>query len=479
MTSIYNVIAGRRVAPSGPASYQRENPSKPTTQLADYPLSGSANVDDAVSAAKDAFSAWRAISVIQRGTILRRAAELLRAELPRFADLLMLEIAKTRPEAEGEASAAANLLELYGHEAYRFGGETRGSTQAGTHLYTERRPHGVVGLISPWNYPLSIPVWKIAPALLCGNTAVWKPSLQHPLMSMAVIDLFERAGLPPGVVNLVHGDGEVAGQRIVDHPDVVAISFTGSRAVGDHIYAAASQRHARVSCEMGGKNALVVMPDADMQLAARCAVNGGLSFGGQKCTGTDLVMVHKNARGAFVPALTEAAAQLSIGDVFAKDTFYGPQVDLAQYRRVQERLHEASAGGARFLTGEPGEERPDRVIPPVIVDDCDMQSQLAQEEIFGPVMGLVTCDSLDQAIDYVNRSPYGLSASICTIRLDDAFRFADGVETGLAYVNRPTSGAEFHMPFGGVKASGHGMTEQGLKVLEFYSHWRTVAMQFS
>lgn len=479
MTEIENFIGGQFVQPGGDARYTRTNPSRPDQTLVEYRLSGKTDVGAAVDAAQAALTSWARTPVTRRGAILRSAAAILRTRLSGYADLLQQEIAKTRGEAEGEVHAAANLFELYGNEANRYGGETLGSQNPSTHLYTERRPLGVVGLITPWNYPISIPAWKLAPALLCGNTVVWKPSLQHPRCSMAVIDLLREAGLPDGVVNLVHGDGLPVGQAIVDHPGIEAISFTGSKATGDRIYADAGARQARVSCEMGGKNALVVLPDADMAHAAQCAINGGLSYGGQKCTGTDLVIVQKDARETFLPLLLEEIGKLGIGDVFDEDTFFGPQVDRAQFERVAGRLERAEREGASFLCGREGID-PDRlIIPPTLLADVDPASDIAQEEIFGPVMAVLDCDSLDDAIEIANSTPYGFSASVCTNDLNAAFRFVDGVRTGLAYVNRPTSGAEFHAPFGGVKASGHGLTEQGLKVLEFYSHWRTVAMQFA
>lgn len=478
MMEIQNFIAGRYVSPSGEKFCIRADPSAPDRTLYEYRLSDASDVEEAVLAAKNAFDDWRRTPVTARGAILRNAATILRNDSGKYADLLQSEIAKTRMEAEGEVNAAANLFELYGNEANRYGGETLGSQNPATHLYTERRPLGVVGLITPWNYPISIPAWKIGPALLCGNTAVWKPSLQHPLSSMAVIDLLCEVGLPDGVVNLVHGDGIPVGQAIVDHKEIEAISFTGSRRTGDGIYKDACARYARVSCEMGGKNALIVLPDAEIENAIKCVINGGLSYGGQKCTGTDLVIVHREIHKRFTTALVEAVKHLKTGNIYDADTFYGPQVDHAQFDRVVSRLQEAGDQGFDFLTGKDGPNRDNLIIPPTVIDAVDPESDLAREEIFGPVLSLLSCDDLEHAIELANATPYGLSASLCTRDLGAAFHFVDEVRTGLAYINRPTSGAEFHAPFGGIKGSGHGLTEQGLKVLEFYSYWRTVAMQF-
>lgn len=473
---IANVVGGEARRPRGERSYVRENPARSSETLATYALASPADVDDAVEAARGAFRDWRRTPPLARGTVLRRAAVLLRERLNALADLMQTEIGKIRAEAEGELQAAANLLDLYAGESSRFGGEALQAAEAHTHLYTERRPLGVCGLITPWNYPVSIPVWKIAPALLCGDTVVWKPALQHPRLSQAVAALFSEAGAPPGVVNLVHGDGPDVGQAIVDHPDVAAISFTGSREVGHAVYRNASRRHARASCEMGGKNALVVMPDADPQLAVECAFAGGMDFGGQKCTGTDRLFVHDEVREPFVQSLHQRLGALVVGDPRRDGVHYGPLIDGLQAERVEAMLARAAEAGANV---ERGAAPPDggHYLAPALVLDADPHSEIACDEIFGPALVVSGFNDLDAAIDAVNATEYGLSASICTTSLSAAHRFVDGAETGLAYVNRPTSGAEFHAPFGGIKASGLGVSEQGLKVLEFYSRWRTVAMR--
>ncbi len=479
MTSdIANIIDGARRAPTGKSRYRRLSPVDGTEVLAEYPLSTAADVEAAVDAARRVARSFANSQATWRGEILAGAARLLRERQDEAASLLIREIGKTRTEAKGETLAAIRLLEFYGNEAFRYGGELLSSARPDNHLFTRRRPLGVCGLVTPWNYPLSIPAWKLGPALLCGNTTVFKPSLQHPLSSQLIVEVLESAGLPPGVVNLVHGDGEVAGAAIVDHPDVAAVSFTGSRAVGESIYRSVNGRLGRASCEMGGKNALVVLADADLDVAVECAVDGGLSFAGQKCTGTDRVIVERAILDEFADKLVERVSTLVAGDLADDNVFVSPLVDDHQLRRVESIVSEGIAQGAELICGgAPSAIESGYYFPPTVLANINPDSRIAHDEVFGPVLALYPADDLDSAITQVNDTSYGLSASICTRSLSHAHRFVDAVATGLAYVNRPTSGAEFHAPFGGIRGSGLGPTEQGRKVLEFYSHWQTVAMR--
>lgn len=478
LARVPNVVAGERRPPGSDRTYRRLDPMRIREVLAHYPLSTTADVDGAVDAARQAFDGWRRLPTNERGRVLRRTGAVLARRLPEITDLLVREIGKTRPEAEGEVRAAIELFDFYGGESLRFGGEVLPATRPDTHLYTERRPIGVAGLITPWNYPVSIPAWKIGPALLCGNTVVWKPALQHPACSLFVMEALEAAGLPPGVVNLLHGDGDI-GAAIVAHAAVAAVSFTGSRRAGEAVYRRAAGRLARASCEMGGKNALVVLADADLDRAVRCAIDGGLSFGGQKCTGTGRIIVERGVRDEFRTRLLRGVERLRVGDPADASTDIGPLVDEAQFERVGARLARGLRDGARLLTPRLSAPEGSYLMAPAVLDGVAPASELAREEVFGPVLCLMDAEDLDHAIALVNDSEYGLSASVCTRSLTAAHRFVDRVETGLAYVNRPTSGAEFNAPFGGVRGSGLGPTEQGLKVLEFYSHWRTVAMHLA
>lgn len=475
---IANVIDGARVTPSGTSRYCRLNPVDGAEVLADYPLSAQADVESAVDAARRAARSFASSQVTWRGEILAGAARELRKRQDEAESLLIREIGKTRAEARGETLAAIKLLDFYGNEAYRYGGDLLSSTRPDNHLFTRRRPLGVCGLITPWNYPLSIPAWKLGPALLCGNAVVFKPSLQHPLSSQLIVETLEAAGLPPGVVNLVHGDGEVAGVAIAGHPEVDAVSFTGSRAVGESIYRRVNGRLARASCEMGGKNALVVLDDADLDVAVECAVDGGLSFAGQKCTGTDRVIVDRAVYDKFARLLADRVLTLATGDLADDGVFVSPLVDEDQFRRVGSIVSEGIAEGAEVICGgAPADTGSGYFFSPTVLGNISRESRIARDEVFGPVLALYPTDDLDSAIVEVNDTSYGLSASVCTRSLSRAHCFVDSVATGLAYVNRPTSGAEFHAPFGGIRGSGLGPTEQGRKVLEFYSHWQTVAMR--
>lgn len=475
---IHNFIGGRESRPRGSAVHRCINPSDLDDVIGEYPLSCTGDVDAAVAAAEAARRDWARTSAARRGALLTEAARHLLSDLDAIAAVTAREIGKPVVEARGEALVAARILEFYGAEGLRFGGETLPSTRERVHMYTERRPLGIVGLITPWNYPLSIPAWKIGPALLAGNTAVWKPSLQHPQSSHIVLSALRAAGVPDGVINLVHGDGPDIGDTLVRHPGVAGLSFTGSRPVGEAIYRAGSQRLARVSCEMGGKNPLLVLADADLDVAVDLAVEGAFRYAGQKCTGTGRVIVDARRMAEFRARLAARCETLPMGDARREDVFLGPVVDAQQFARVSGFIRDAIATGARLVHGrERTVAEGGYYIAPTVLDGIGPDARIVREEVFGPVLVLQEAADFDAAIELANRTEYGLSASVCTRSLALAHEAIERLETGIVYVNLATAGAEYHAPFGGIKGSGLGPTEQGLKVLEFYSHWRAVSVR--
>ena len=476
---VKNVIGGKRCTPGGSRTYKCLNPSNVEDVIANYTLSSPDDVTSAVQSARNTLPQWSRMTPVLRGEYLTKAAAVIRENLKPMAAAMSREIGKPVKDAEAEVLVGAKLLEFYGSEGLRYGGESLPSANGKVHMFTQRRPVGVVGLITPWNFPVSIPAWKLGPALLCGNTVVWKPALQNPACTMAIIEAFESSGILGGVINLVHGDGPDVGQAVVDHQDVAAISFTGSRAVGSEVYRRGSSRLARVSCEMGGKNPIVVLADADIDLATDLTIQGGFGFAGQKCTATSRAIVDRAVKHEFSDLLVEKAGKLVMGDAARDDIDLGPVVDERQFDRVRAMIEGGLAQGAKALCGGTEVRNTEGYyVAPTVFDRVDPSMTIAQEEIFGPVLSLFEVEGLAQGLALANQTPYGLSASICTSDLERAYEFIDEIEAGVIGVNRPTAGSEYQAPFGGVKGSGLGPTEQGLKVLDYYSHWRTVNLQF-
>lgn len=478
-THVANLIAGRRVAPAGSERYRGINPARLDEVLSDYAFSTATDVEEAVAAAAGAKRTWRETSAIMRGEIVAKAGQIIRGRAKELGALMTREMGKPIGEAIAEVDYAGKVLQFYAAEAQRPTGETLQSGRPNVHYYTTREPIGVVGAITPWNFPFSIACWKLGPALVTGNTVVWKPAPHHPLCSQAIIEALLEAGLPDGVVNLVHGGAEVGG-AIVSHPDVAGISFTGSTAVGQALYRTVSQRLARAQCEMGGKNALYIHAAADLDKAVTLAVEGAFRSAGQKCTATSRVLVDAAIRDDFTGRLLARVAELKVGDPTDGSTFLGPVVDDRQFTKVTGAIAAGINTGAKLAAG--GAERAAEngyFVAPTVFDGIGIGDPLAREEIFGPVMALVPVENLESAIAAVNATDYGLSAGIVTRDLEAAHRFARNVETGVVNVNLPTAGVEMHAPFGGWKGSGLGLPEQGLKILDFYTKWRSVAMQFA
>ena len=427
-------------------------------------------VGEAVAAAAQAQPGWAGLPLPARGAILLDAAEILRSRHRAVAEDLVREEGKTFGEAFGEVRRAIDILRFSGSLGWRQVGDVLPSGTPNTMVYTRREPLGVVALVTPWNFPIAIPAWKMAPALISGNAVVIKPAELTPLSVAHLVTALTEAGLPNGVINVVNGRGSVVGEALSAHPDVSALSFTGSTAVGHRIREVLQARGARVQLEMGGKNALVVLDDADPLAAAQVAAAGGFALTGQACTATSRVYTTRGIHDRFVAALTEAAAQIVPGDGLAEGTTMGPVVSDAQLSNDLAAVEQARADGMLV-----GGEANGRLLRPAVVTELSADHPVVTEEVFGPLIAVLPTDDLDAAISAVNSSVYGLSAGICTSSLASAQRFAAEAQAGVVKVNRPTTGLDLNVPFGGVKASStNTFREQGFAALDFYTWTKSV-----
>jgi aldehyde dehydrogenase (NAD+) len=457
---------------TGSPARERENPARPGEVVAAMPAGGLEEVEAAIEAARAAFPGWRRTPAPTRGAILARAAEILASRKEEVARDLCAEEGKTIAEATGEVQRSIDILRFFSGEGWRLAGESLPSATPNTHLYTVKEPLGVVALITPWNFPIAIPTWKLAPALVAGNTVVMKPAQLVPVSVQRLAECLLEAGLPPGVLNVVHGSGSVVGDALVRDGRVAAISFTGSVPVGLRINELGSARLARVQLEMGGKNALVVLEDADPAVAARIAAQGGFGVTGQACTATSRVICTRAAHDGFVDALAKEAEAWQPGDGQLPDTRMGPVVDQNQLQTDLSYLEIGRAEGAELVTGG---ESTGLFLTPSIFAGVRKEMRIAREEIFGPVIGVLEVADLDEAISLANDTDYGLSGGIVTNDLAAAMRFADEAEIGVVKINRPTTGLDLNAPFGGVKRSSSGtFREQGNVAVDFYTRLKTV-----
>ncbi len=474
-------INGEWFHPNSERLVRNINPADTTDVIAEFPAAGTADVRRAIDVAAAAFPGWKDTPGPERGRVLWRAADLARQRLDEIARTMTREEGKVLKESRGEVLKGISLLEFYAGEGFRMGGKTLPSEARDTFTYTIRRPLGVVGLIAPWNFPWAIPVWKSAPALVAGNTVVFKPAELTPATAALLAEIYAEAGLPPGVFNMVVGRGSVVGEAIVNAPEVRAVSFTGSNAVGAALYAKAAQRGAKVTCEMGGKNAVVVLPDADLDRAAAAIHNGAFGSTGQRCTATSRVIAAPQVRPALVEQLTARAQSLKVGPGLDESVTMGPAVDEHQWRQDLDYIEIGKQQGARLVTGG---GRPEHLgngyfVEPTIFDGVDPATRLFREEVFGPVLSVTEAPSLEAAIRYANSVEYGLTASIFTQDLDSALRFIEETETGMVHVNEPTVGGEAQLPFGGTKATGVGEREMAEEGLHFFSELKTVFVNYS
>jgi alpha-ketoglutaric semialdehyde dehydrogenase len=431
----------------------------------------------AIDAARKAAPGWAKTSAPNRGEVLLRAASLLEERTDAISRDLTREEGKTVDESRREVVTAVGLLRYYAAQTLDPDGETYPSRQANVLLYTRREPLGVVSIITPWNFPLSLPTWKIAPALAFGNTVVWKPAELVPHTAVHVTQALVDAGLPDGVLNLVLGKGSVVGRLLVTHPTIAGVSFTGSTPVGHGVRTDAATEGKKVQLELGGKNPAVVLADADLALAAEQISVGAFGSAGQKCTATSRVVVERSVADELVERLVDHANRWTLGDPLSPETTMGPLASAGQLETVLGYLDGARHEGARALAGG---ERSDGAlsegyfVPPTVLVDVEPGHAAVREEIFGPVAAVLPVDSYDEAVVAANDTPFGLSASLFTNDLDKALRFAEDSRTGIVRVNRGTSGVEFHVPFGGTKDSGYGHREQGKAAREFFSDLKTV-----
>lgn len=477
-----NYVNGQWVESRSGKTLERRNPANLNDLLGHAPLSSREEIRAAVDAAGRAFPGWRDTPAPVRGQQVMRAARILAEQTDELARLLTREEGKTLSEARGEILRTINIMEYTAGEARRLTGETLPSELPRNFAYTLRQPLGVVGLITPWNFPVAVPVWKIAPALVCGNTVVWKPSELTPFTSRQVVDIFAQAGLPPGVLNMVNGAGEEVGDELVEHPEVRAISFTGSCEVGSLIYAKAARHMKKVQCEMGGKNPVVVLEDADLELAATSTVMGAFGSTGQRCTATSRVIVTEAIADKFVRMLLERAQKLKVGNGAEPGTQVGPSVDEAQFNKVQEYLAIGKKEGQLLCGGERlrgGAYDAGYFTAPTLFDHVAPDARIAQEEIFGPVLSVIRVKDFEEALAVANRIRYGLAASIFTTDANRIFQFADGVECGVVHINSPTVGGEAHVPFGGIKATGVGERETGSTAVDFYTELKVVYVDYT
>jgi aldehyde dehydrogenase (NAD+) len=481
LTRDRNFIGGRWVDGSGAARLTSTNPASGEV-LGVVPDSGPQDVDRAVRAAAEAWPRWRATPAPRRAEILFRAAELLVARKEDLARLMTQEMGKILAETRGDVQEAIDMTYFIAGEGRRLHGYTTPSEMPRKAAYCVRAPIGVVGIITPWNFPMAIPSWKIVPALVCGNTVVFKPAPETPLVATAFVAVLEEAGLPPGVVNLVTG-GDQAGAALVDHPGVALVSFTGSTDVGLQVAARCAARGVRISLEMGGKNAAIVLDDADLDLVADALTWSAFGTTGQRCTACSRILVTPRTHTGVVERLAGRAAKLRVGNGLDAVTEMGPLVSAAQRARVEQYVAIGRGEGTRVVIG--GE----RVAPagfeggffyaPTVLDDVRPHMRVAQEEIFGPVVGVIRCATLDEAIEVTNGVRYGLSASVFTRDISAAMRAIEEIRTGIVYVNHGTIGAEVHLPFGGTRHTGNGHREGGLQALDVFSEWKSVYIDYS
>ncbi|WP_207890539.1 aldehyde dehydrogenase family protein [Rubrobacter taiwanensis] len=470
-----NFIGGEWVSAESGETLEIMNPANPSEVLGTTPNSGAGEIRQAVDAAAAALPEWRALPPAERGAVLMRAADIIEERGEELARLMAREVGKPMTESRMEVPRAAAIFRYYGSEGWRMPGMMPPSTRPGVQVSSVREPLGVVALITPWNFPLAIPAWKLAPALICGNTVVIKPATQAALNAAALIRALEDAGLPAGVVNLVSGPGGTAGDALVTDPRVRGISFTGSTAVGLSIQERAVGK--KVQLEMGGKNPYVVMEDADLKDAAAKVAYGAFGYAGQKCTASSRAIVVEEVYEEFIRELLEAAGSYKPVDPLEEEGTVGPVVDEKQYESILEAIETAKREGRGVLDGgATGSKDDGYYISPVIVADVDNRSTTAQEEIFGPVLAVIKAQDFDHAVELANDTRYGLTAGIATRSLRYASEFTARSESGLVNVNLPTAGLEFQVPFGGNKASGVGGREQGPAALDFYSSWKTVSV---
>jgi aldehyde dehydrogenase (NAD+) len=478
-----NFIDGEWVESESSRTIENINPANTDDVLGTIRQATRDEARRAVEAASQAFRGWRATPAPARGRIVGRAARLMEEHKEEIAQLLTREEGKTISESRGELQRSINVAEFCAGESRRLNGETIQSELPANFAYTIKQPLGVVACVTPWNFPVAIPVWKIAPALVAGNTVVFKPASLTPATAVRIVEIFEEAGIPKGVLNLIIGSGSDAGDEIISHPAVKAVSFTGSNEVGIRLYEQVSRRGAKVQCEMGGKNPVIVLEDADLELAVESTAQGAFGSSGQRCTATSRVVVVHDIADEFVGALVKRADSMRIGAGSDPETEMGPSVDENQYKTVLQYIDIGREDGAELKCGGKRAEGDglDKgfFVRPTVFDRVTPDMRVAREEIFGPVLSVLRVKDFDEAMRVANDSEYGLSSSIFTNDATRIFRFVDEIETGMTHINSPTTGGEAHIPFGGIKGTGIGDREQGSTALDFYTDLKVVYVDYT
>jgi aldehyde dehydrogenase (NAD+) len=477
-----NFIDGKWVESHTGQTFERKNPA--TGELVGtYTKSDAQDVDAAVAAASKAFKSWRLYPAPKRGEILYRAAQILEQRKDDLAREMTEEMGKVLDETKGDVQEAIDMTYYMAGEGRRLFGETTPSEMRSKFQMSVRKPLGVVGLITPWNFPMAIPSWKMMPALIAGNTVVIKPATFTPKLTIRLVEILEEAGIPGGVVNVVLGTGAEVGDPLLHHRDVPVISFTGSTDTGKSVSLAAAEHNKRLTLEMGGKNAVIVHEDANIELAAEGILWGAFGTTGQRCTATSRVVAHRSVQKELVERLIAGAQALKLGNGLDQGVQVGPLVSEGQRETVQKYVRIGCDEGAQLVTGgnvATGDGLDNGFFhEPTIFDNVSADMRIAQEEIFGPVLSVIPVDGLDEAIDIVNGVQFGLSASIFSQDVNTVFRAMQDIYTGILYVNAGTTGAEIHLPFGGTKATGNGHREAGTAALHFYTEWQSVYVDFS
>ena len=478
-----NFIDGQWLAARSAKTFENRNPANRDDLIGLFPASSAEDVDAAVRAAKKAFNSWRLVPAPKRGELLYRVGELLRKYKEEIARAMTREMGKVLKETRGDVQEGIDTAFYVAGEGRRLFGETTPAELPNKFAMSVRMPVGVCALITPWNFPMAIPTWKMFPALLCGNTVVLKPAEDTPHTATRLIEILTEAGIPPGVVNLLHGSGEEVGAALVRHPGVQLVSFTGSAAVGREIASACGQNLKRVSLELGGKNAQIVMEDADLELAVEGALWGAFGTTGQRCTATSRLIVHRDVARTMTDALVARAEKIKIGDGLDESVDMGPLINQPAREKVLRYIDIGRREGARLRIGggvhDAGACAKGHFFQATIFDQVKPNMRIAQEEIFGPVLSIVEVKNFDEAVEVMNGTPYGLSSSIYTKDVGRVFQAMRDIEAGITYINGPTIGAEVHLPFGGVKDTGNGHREAGTTVYDIFTEWKSIYVDYS
>ena len=477
-----NYIDGKWVDSVSGKTYTRNNPAT-GEQVAAYTSSTAADVEAAVTAATKAFQTWRLYPAPKRGEILYRVGQIMLDRKEQFAREMTEEMGKVISEARGDVQEAIDMAFYMAGEGRRLHGQTTPSELPNKWNMSVRKPIGVAGIVTPWNFPMAIPSWKIFPAIIAGNTVVFKPASMTARSAVRFVEMLIEAGVPAGVVNLVIGGGAEVGNAIIEHPGIPLVSFTGSTETGIAVASIGAKLNKRISLEMGGKNAVMVMADADLDLATNGILWSAFGTSGQRCTAASRVIAHRSVQAELVDRLVARASKMTLGNGLDSTVDVGPVVSKSQLESISSYIAIGSGEGARLATGgaiaTDGDLGKGFFHQPTIFDNARYDMRVAQEEIFGPVTTVVPVDSLDEAIAAVNSVKYGLSASIFTADVNAAFRTMQDVFTGILYVNAGTTGAEIHLPFGGTKATGNGHREAGTATLDFFTEWQSIYVDYS